>query len=146
MTASHKIGPLLQRFATRPKQLFLLDGAGALLTSLLLGIVLTRFETTFGMPSKVLIPLSITACVFAVYSFGCALAAGNRWRQLLRIIATANLFYCVVSLGLIVYFYPALTVLGILYFLGELIIIVILAIFELWVSNTNQFPPSYQTR
>lgn len=138
MTPAQNNRSLLQRFTARPKQLFLLDGAGALLTAFLLGIVLVRFEPMFGMPAPVLISMAVTACFFAAYSFTCAFLAGSNWGTLLRIIATANLMYCAVSLALMVYYYPLLTVLGLVYFVGEIVIVGGLAIFEMIVSNFKQ--------
>jgi hypothetical protein len=113
-----------------PQKLFLVDSLGALLSALLLGLVLAQFDKTFGMPQNVLYVLSVIPCIFAVYSFLCFLIKTTYWRFLMKIIATANILYCFLTLGMMVYFHPQLTVLGLLYFTLEIAIVVILACIE----------------
>lgn len=48
-----------------------------------------------------------------------------------KAIALANLTYCLLTIGLVVSFYQSLTILGILYFSGELIVIGVLSYIEL---------------
>ncbi|MCO6480779.1 MAG: hypothetical protein J5I94_29325 [Phaeodactylibacter sp.] len=114
-----------------PRKLFLIDGLGALLSAFLLGVVLVRWEPVFGMPSKVLYPLAAIACVFAVYSLSCYFFLSRNRRPFLRAIAVANLLYCGLTLGLVVYCYPQLTVLGVAYFLVEIGVVLILVVTEL---------------
>lgn len=121
--------PILSKI--QPQKLFLVDSLGALLSAILLGLILTRFEQTFGMPQNVLYILAVIPCIFAIYSFFCFLSKTANWRPLMKIIAIANLLYCCLTAGLMVYFYQQLTVLGLFYFVLELIIVSILAIIEL---------------
>jgi hypothetical protein len=114
----------------QPQKLFLIDSLGALLSAMLLGLVLARFEKMYGMPQNMLYVLSVIPCVFAVYSFFCFLSKTENWRPLMKIIATANVLYCCLTAGLMVYFYPQLTVFGLIYFVLELIIVVSLAFIE----------------
>jgi CHASE2 domain-containing sensor protein len=114
-----------------PKQLFLIDGLGAMLSALLLGVVLARFETTFGMPLKALYFLSCLACVYAVYSFLSYWRIRENWRPYMQAIAIANLFYCCLTMGLVIYHRQELTKLGLLYFLLEVVVIIGLIIMEL---------------
>lgn len=128
-------------FISAPKRLFLIDSAGAFLTAFLLGIVLTRLEAHFGMPRKVLYSLSILACVYGVYSMGCWFFAGKNWRPFLKAIAIANLMYCFLTIGLVISFYRSLTMLGFIYFSGELLVIGSLISIELLtVSKSNNIP------
>lgn len=120
-----------------PKQLFLIDSLGALLSAILLGFILVRFENTFGMPARVLYPLSFIACIFSIYSLLCFLVKIGNWRICLKIIAIANLLYCCLTLGLIIYVYQKLTILGIIYFVLEIIIITILLIIELKTASNS---------
>jgi hypothetical protein len=113
-----------------PKKLFLVDSLGALLSALLLGLVLTRFEKTFGMPQNVLYILATLPCIFAIYSFLCFVSETQNWRLFMKIIATANLLYCCLTAGLMIYFYEKLTVLGFIYFVLEIIIVISLAFIE----------------
>ncbi|MEW7290649.1 hypothetical protein [Aquimarina sp. 2304DJ70-9] len=118
-----------------PNKLFLIDGLGALLTAFLLGVVLTTWEDCFGMPSKILYTLSIVALIYALYSISCYFLTIKNWKPYLRGIAIANLMYCCLTIGLVVYFYHNLTGIGVLYFLLEVAVILILIGVELRVSS-----------
>ena len=128
----------LKKMNLNPRKLFLIDSFGALITALLLSLVLARFEDTFGMPRKVLYILSGMAGVYCIYSFLCYWHLKNNWSPYLKIIATANLIYCGLTMVLMFYFYQSLTILGLLYFIGEIIIITILALTELDFARTQQ--------
>lgn len=114
-----------------PKKLLLIDSLGALLSAFLLGVVLVKFESSFGMPLKVLYWLSIIACVFAVYSLMSYLIIKNNRKLYLKIIAFANLTYCCLTIGLVLFFSDELTNLGLIYFLSEVAVILTLVIIEL---------------
>lgn len=114
-----------------PKQLFLVDGLGAVLSAFLIGIVLAGFESIFGMPQEVTYFLSIIPCLYAIYSFTCFRLIQKNWKPYLRFIALANLLYGCLTIGLVIYFYPHVTGWGLLYFIGEVIIIIGLAAIEL---------------
>jgi len=128
----------ISKITSNPKQLFLIDSLGAALTAFSLGVVLTQFESIFRMPRSILYILSLVACSFAIYSFCCYLFVGKNWRPFLTIIAIANLLYCCVTLGLIFYLWEKLTALGVVYFLGEIILIAALVAVEVKavVKNT----------
>lgn len=128
---------IFDRFLLNPQKLFLIDGLGALLTAFLIGVVLRMFVNTFGMPSKFLTILSVLACIFAVYSMCCYSLVGKKWRIFLRIIAIANLLYCLLTASLVVLLYQQLTILGVIYFVVEIFIIIAIVYFELSVSFQN---------
>lgn len=121
--------------AINPKKLFLIDSLGALLTAIMLGFVLVRFENSFGMPKKELYTLSSIAWIFFICSGLCFLGNSGKWRLFMKFIAFANLMYCCFTIGLIVYFYKQLTILDFLYFLGEIILIICLAFMELKTAS-----------
>lgn len=112
------------------KKLFLVDSLGALVSALMLGLVLTSFETSFGMPKNILYVLAALACLFSVYSMVCFLANIKNRGPYLKFIAIVNLLYCALTLALVIYFFQQLTPLGVAYFLLEIIIVVTLAIIE----------------
>ncbi|MDP3275724.1 MAG: hypothetical protein Q8Q09_11050 [Deltaproteobacteria bacterium] len=115
------------------ERLFLLDGLGAVVTAVLLGTLLTTFEPWFGMPKHILLPLSVVAACFAVYSLTCRVrAAGAPW---LLGIAAANALYCVCTLSLVFWLRSSLTWLGVAYFVGEIAVISTLVIVELSVAR-----------
>lgn len=116
------------------KKLLLVDSLGALLSAFMLGIILAHFHDLFGMPPKVLYPLSFIAILFALHSFYCYFRAAKTWKISLKIIALANLMYGCITAVLVIYLYQQLTALGIAYFGTELLIIIGLAIVELKTS------------
>ncbi len=113
------------------KNLFLADGLGALLTAFMLGVILIRYESAFGMPRHVLYPLALIAGLFSIYSFTCFLRFPHNWRPYLKAIAWANLAYCGLSMGMVVFYFQKLSSLGLSYFLLEIVVVVLLAIIEL---------------
>lgn len=114
------------------RQLFLIDALGAVLTAVMLGVLLPALEPHFGMPRRVLVPLSAVALGFAVYSATChRRAARARW---MLVIATANALYCLGTLSLVLHFRASLTWLGVAYFLGEAVVILSLVVVEMRVA------------
>ncbi len=109
----------------------LLDGIGAMISTILLGVVLVILEQYIGMPREVLYPLAGVALVFAAYSFGCYLFVQIISSTHIRIIACANLAYCVITVYLVVDLFDQLTTLGVVYFIGEMVVIIGLAVLEL---------------
>ena len=67
--------------------------------------------------------LSAIALVFCVYSISCFFFVDQAWRPFLKAIVIANVTYCVLTLGLVVYFYPQVTILGLTYFLLEIVVV-----------------------
>lgn len=127
---------MVNKLTMSPKRLFLIDGLGALLTSISLLAVLRPLEHLFGMPEQTLVMLSIPAVLFAIYSGCCFLFVGIGWRSFLRVIAVANLLYCCVTAGLIVTCYAQLTPLGVAYFVVEIVVVSVLAVIEYRASLT----------
>ncbi len=127
----NKVKSLPDYFSVNPKVLLLIDGTGALLTAFFLAVILARFQKAFGMPIDTLYFLSAIACGYSFYSFFCSyFLTGNKQNQI-RIIAFANIAYCCITIGFVLYFRERLTVLGWSYFLLEFIIISCLASIEL---------------
>ena len=113
-----------------PRQLMVIDGMGALLSAFLLGVILTQFESVFGMPRKELYILASLPCIFAVYDAVCVWVNPKNWKGVLQIIALANLGYCGLSIGFVVANFTQLTGLGMAYFIGEIAIIIALVFVE----------------
>jgi hypothetical protein len=121
---------ILKRLVHQPQKLFLVDSAGALITACCLFIVLRTFHEYFGMPPDVLIYLSVIAVIFSLYSLVCFFLFPRNWRPWLRAISVANLLYCGVTLTLVIYYYPGLTIWGLAYFLAEIILVCALVYVE----------------
>lgn len=113
------------------KRLFLIDGLGALTTAGLLFFLLAEFDYLFGMPKPILHGLSLMAILFSAYSFSCLIMVKQNWKIFLSLIAFANITYCLLTSGLMLYHYSKLTQLGLMYFVGEIAIIIMLVFFEL---------------
>lgn len=127
--ASRSLTQLLSKLS--PNRLFLIDGLGAVLSALMLGGVLAHWEPVFGMPKPELYVLAGIAVVFAVYSLLCSWRLKGNWRPFLLGIGFANFFYCGLTLGLVIWHWDSLTLLGILYFIGESLIVLSLVSIEL---------------
>lgn len=127
-----------RKLAANPKLIFLVDGAGALLTALFLGLILPSFEESFGMPRRVLYPLALVACFFAVYSLCCYFFIPRSHSIYLRAIMIANLLYCIASAILVIYFRERLTVLGLLYFSLEILVLAGLICLEMFIFKDNK--------
>ena len=134
----------LQNFLNKinPRTLFLVDGVGALVSAVMLGVVLVQLEPLIGMPRRVLYVLALIPCFFMVYSFLCFLKPPQNWKFFMRMIAIANLSYCALTLGLVIYLFPQLTVLGFTYFILEIIVVVTLVIIEL--KTASHFPKNHR--
>jgi len=128
---------LITKLTANIKILFLIDSLGAFLTAFFLYGILAQFEAIFKMPKQVLYMLSLMACGFSIYSFSCYYFLFGKtsinWRPYLKVILTANSLYCLLSLGLMLYFYQRLAVLDIIYFSIEIVIIIMLVFVEVKV-------------
>ena len=119
-----------------PKKIFLIDGAGALLTALTLIFAPVLLPGIFGLPQAQTMLLGSIAVCIAVYSlYNYVRFNPTRWKLLLRIIALANLAYCLLSLVVLLYFYKQVTVIGWIYFTGEIAIIISLFLWEMNILN-----------
>jgi hypothetical protein len=117
-------------FRANPGSIFLIDGLGALLSTLLL-LVIAYFEGVFGMPKNALYGLVPVTTTFAVFSLGSYLLSPTNWKRYLALIAIANILYCCLTLALLLYFFRKLTTLGIAYFFIEIVVILLLSRIEL---------------
>ncbi len=113
------------------KKMLLLDAWGAGITVLLLAVIVEPFQEHFGMPLVVLRLFSIIACVYTIYSLMSHYFGNRKHTLLLKIIAFANTFYgCLIAFFVVRYF-EKLTLLGKIYFAGEIVLILSLVIVEL---------------
>lgn len=101
------------------KNIFLLDGGGALVSALFLGVILPAVQAQVGMPLWVLYTFSAMASVLATYSLSCYSFVDHSKPIWLRVVITGNLTYCLLSLTAVVVYFSRLTTLGLLYFLAE---------------------------
>lgn len=135
ISISRMIQNLTDIFTNRPKLLFLFDCGGAFVTAFFLAVIMRTFNQYFRMPVSILIFLSVIAFCFSVYSFVCFRLIKKGWTNSLRIIAVANLSYCLLTIVFTIKYFSVLSRAGVGYFLIELLIIAGLSYVELRVAN-----------
>lgn len=120
---------------TNPKKLFRIDGLGAIISTIVLGIVLVKLEYLFGIPKPTLYFLASLPCLFAIYDFYCYYKIDNNLGKFLKLIAITNFMYCCLSIGLALYHRKDISNLGWIYILIEIAIVSGLALIELKVAK-----------
>lgn len=90
------------------------------------------------MPREILNTLAIIALAFCIYSLSCFFLLKINFKPFLKAIAIANIMYCIATIVLIITLFHQLTSLGLLYFIGEIIVIGVLIYFEFSISNRNK--------
>ena len=105
------------------------------MTALVHGFVLVKWNEQIGMPENILYALALVAVFFAAYSLSSHfLKSANHWRNL-RNIAIANLSFCLLSALLVTLYWSELSSLGLAYFVGEIVLVVILSMYELRLAK-----------
>ena len=122
---------MLKQITTFPGQLFLIDGMGALLSAVLLGMVLPNFEQLLGIPLLLLYFLATIPIVFFIYDMICYFFIKQNHWPYIRFIAYANMVYCAISLLLCTYHLDRLTIYGWGYIVIEIAVIMLLVTLEL---------------
>jgi len=121
---------IIKKINSEPRKLFLIDGFGAIVSAFLLGVVLVKWEEIFGIPPSTLYFLAFLPCLFAIYDFYCYQKDSKNLGIFLKAIATMNLLYCCLSIGLAFYHHHTITLFGWVYILNEILIIITLVYFE----------------
>lgn len=121
---------------TKASTLFLIDGFGAGTSAFLLGVVLPSFQSYFGMPIPVLYVLAVFPVLFLLYDTMCILRPSMQKALHIRIIASANLCYCLLSIAMLFLHKEALSPLGWTYFTLEIAIVLLLAFWQLRVAQS----------
>ncbi len=107
----------------KPKTVFLIDGIGALVSSLSLGILLVQFHEYVGMPIPVLYLLAGIAGTLMCFSLFCHFSSLSKSVKLLRFIGLLNLGYSALTLSLLILYFHHLESLGTAYFISEVLVI-----------------------
>lgn len=133
---------IIDRANQDPHFIFLIDGIGASITALALLLILPHLPEVFTMPVNILYFLGTIALLFAAYSLGNYFAKLSKVKLLISIIAFANLAYCLFSVFIMLQLGDRLSSMDVVYFVGEVMIISALAIFELKVAKDIQVQPT----
>ena len=126
---------MLASFINNPKKLFVIDALGATVSSILLGVVLVKLESVFGIPPNTLYFLAAFPILFMLYDLFCLTKNKNDLGPFLKIISVVNIVYCCLSIGMAIYHFKTITIFGYLYILIEAIITFTIAIFEYKIAN-----------
>jgi hypothetical protein len=118
-----------------PKRLFLIDFLGAITSVFMLGYILVKLESLFGIPQTTLYFLASIPCIFVIYDIFCYLKIKQRIWLYLKGIAYMNISYCCVSIGLAFYHYKKITYLGWIYLVFEILIVIIISSIEIKVAK-----------
>ena len=120
----------------RNHKIFLLDASGALLTTILLSMVYS-FQEYFGMPKNIISVFIGIALALFLYSSVIYLIKPKNWKIYLKLIALLNLSYCVFTTYHIFQSLENLSTLGKFYFIGEVLIIILISFFEFKLANSS---------
>lgn len=115
----------------RPKNLFLLDGIGAIASIIMLGEVLVVLQPYVGIPKSTLYLLAAIPVFFLLFDIYSYVAKPVYDKRNLKIIASLNSMYCCLSLIMVVYHKDVVTLLGWLYIIAEILIIAYIVFIEL---------------
>lgn len=127
----------LQKTLLKSKNIFLLDSFGALLTSILLYYIFRNFNDYFGLSKDIFELLSIIAFIFFAYSISCYFLVKQNWKSFLKIICAANILYCLLTFGIILYNYETISIYGTIYFLAEIAVIIGLVTLEIKIIKSK---------
>lgn len=132
MTSRKKELNILYKVISRwsPRQVFLADALGALLTTLTLSLLLVRVKSHLGVDAITLYTLASIAALLFLYSTAVFLIKPRNWLPFLKIIAVANMTYCPITFILLWRIHEKLTALAYVYFIGEAVLILSIALAE----------------
>lgn len=130
------VSNIIEKYHLNPRIVFLIDGLGASFSAILLVLLLANYESIFGLPKKTIYLLSIPAFVLMVYSLSCYFLNLKKWKPYLKAVAVANSLYCILTLCSIIRHHETLTIIGLIYFIGEIAIISFLISIE-WIMIKN---------
>lgn len=126
------------------RNIFLIDGLGAFTSAFFLGLILPRVE--IEMPERVLILLAIVAMIFGIYSLSCFCLKRKTSSNWLKLIIVANASYCLVTALVVMKYFSDLSLLGAVYFIGEILVIMALCYLETKVLRTPSVAHILQSR
>lgn len=117
------------------KNIFLLDGVGALLSSIFTGLLLPLFSEDVGISTSVLHCLALIPFIYGIYSISCYLFPKITKPWMLITIIVANIAYCLLS-GAIILRMSSITPAGQVLLSAEIFLILCVVGLELKVYRT----------
>lgn len=120
------------------KNIFLLDGIGAVFSLLLTGFLLPVFSSVIGISTTTLYCLAVFPTVYGLFSFCCYQISKEQKSWMLLVIMVANIFYGFVSVASVI-FYEGMTAWGRSLLLMETVAIAAVVAIE-WRTYRKYFP------
>lgn len=111
------------------RNIFLLDGIGAILSACFTGLILIRYSLFLGINISTLQSLALIPTAYAVYSLSCYFFVSKTKPWMLITIICGNLIYCLISLGIIL-LRDRITWRGKLLLAAEIIIVLLVVLIE----------------
>lgn len=121
----------------RSSKLLFLDGVGAVVSAVSLGVVLPAIQPWVGLSYEILMFLAVLALILAIFSFGSFAAYSSVWKPRLFQVGVFNLAYCLLTTILIGCYWQEMETLGRIYFPLEIFVVVALACWEIKVSKES---------
>lgn len=125
-----------EQLSQKARKLFIIDGMGALFSSLMLGVIWVRWQECFGLPIHLLYVLALIPLGFVLYDLFAILNKHFSISRLLRGIAFLNICYVLLSFVLAIYHFDLITLWAKLYLSGEVIVVLIIVRWEIRFAQT----------
>lgn len=111
-------------------KIFIIDASGALFSAFMLGVVLVNFNEYIGLPVKILNLLAFFPVLFFLIDIYFTINYQKNNKLFLKIIGSLNLFYCFLSLIILINYFETIKIIGLIYFILEIIIVASIALLE----------------
>ncbi len=121
------------------KNIFILDGVGAILSACFTGLILTRYSLFLGINVSLLQSLALIPATYAIYSLSCYFFITKTKPWMLLTVIYANLSYCLISAA-IIFFRERITSTGRLLLTVEVIIILLVVLIEFKIYRKIKAP------
>ena len=120
------------------KSVFVVDFLGAVVSGSIMFFVIARLPEYFGLQPKIAVYLALLPCVFFVYSLASYLLVKSTKQMgiFLKGIIWGNSLYCLLTFGILLFFFPSstndgtLTILGAGYLSAEIVVIIGVVLYE----------------
>ena len=110
---------------------FLLDAIGAFASIFLLFLLIVPNENFFGLSHSIAINLSIPILCLMIFSASCFFLKPTKWKVFMKFVVLGNLAYCLFTTIIILQNFKQLTILGVSYFLIEILVILLIVRIEI---------------
>jgi hypothetical protein len=125
-------------FSKKPMLILLVDGLGAILTTLLLVFLVPILDPFWVNLNPFYTILPLISGILAFTSLATFFFFKTNWLIYLRFVVTANIGYCLFSLFILVFDWNYVSILVITYFSLEILIVLLLVYLELTIISAHK--------